>query len=135
MHRPFVSISTAALSFLFLLAAPVAAETRDKVVKTNTRSAIGGFFSYGVGTCLAGVIPNAKIRKQGANGTIEIQQHEQVLGKDTQCPGTNVRGLVFIYTPAKGFRGTDEVAIDLPWAGNDSGQPTILTNTYRIRVE
>jgi hypothetical protein len=123
------------LTGLLLLATSAAAETQDKVVKANTRSAIGGFFSYGVGTCLAGVIPNAKIRKQGANGTIEIHPHEQVLGKDTQCPGAKVRGLVFVYTPAKGFKGADEVAIDLPWAGNDSGQPTILTYTYRIRVD
>jgi hypothetical protein len=123
------------LTTLILLAAPAAAETRDKVVKANTRSAIDGFFSYSVGTCLADAIPRATIRKQGSNGIAEIQQHQQVLGKNTQCPGTPVRGLVFVYTPAKGFRGTDEVSIDVPWAGNDSGLPTILTYTYRIRVD
>ena len=46
-----------------------------------------------------------------------------------------MRGLVFVYTPSKGFKGTDEFAIDLPWAGNDSAQPTILTDTFRISVE
>ena len=118
-----------------LLAAPAAAETFDRTVKANARTAIGGFFGYEVETCYPSNIPDAKVRHAPANGQIAIVPHDQVLGTNSRCPGRKVRGLAYIYTPKKGFKGLDEVAIDVPWSSTDSGADTLWTYTYRIRVE
>jgi hypothetical protein len=128
-----------ALTGLALMAGPFAgssvAETVDKTVKANTRSAIGGFLGYEVDTCYPSAIPNVKIRQEPANGSLQIVPHEQAMGKDSRCPGTKVRGLAYVYTPKKGFKGLDEVTLDVPWRSTDSGGETIWTFTYRIRVE
>jgi hypothetical protein len=117
------------------LAASASAETVDRTVKANSVTAIGGFLGYEVDTCYPSVIPNVKVRQTPTNGTIQIVPHQQALGKDSRCPGTTVRGLAFVYTPKKGFKGTDEVALDVPWSSTDSGPETIRTYTFRVRVE
>jgi hypothetical protein len=130
MHRVAI-----VLTGLALLAGPASAETVERTVKANARSAIGGFFGYEVDTCYPSDIPDVKVRQAPGNGTIQILPHEQALGKETACPGKKVRGLVYVYTPKKGFKGVDELAIDVPWASTDTGPQTIWTYTFRIRVE
>jgi hypothetical protein len=120
---------------LALLTGPASAETIERTVKANTISALGGFLGYEVNTCYPSVIPDVKVRQAPANGTIQIRPHEQALGKDSNCPGTKVRGLAFVYAPNKGFKGVDEVILDIPWSSNDLGLPSLMTKTYRIRVE
>jgi hypothetical protein len=124
-----------ALAGLMLLASPAAAETVERTIKANSRAAIGGFLGYEVDTCYPSAIPDVKVRQAPANGSIQILPHEQALGKDSHCPGTKVRGLVYVYTPSKGFKGMDEVTLDAPWHSTDSGPQTIRSFTYRIRVE
>jgi hypothetical protein len=118
-----------------LLAGPASAETLERTVKANAVSAIGGFLGSEVDTCYPSVIPDVTVRQAPANGSIQLRPYEQALGKDTRCPGMKVRGLAYVYTPKKGFKGTDEVVIDIPWSWTDSGLATIMTHTYRIRVE
>jgi hypothetical protein len=118
-----------------LLAAPASAETFDRTVKANARTAIGGFFGYEVDTCYPSNVPDARVRHAPANGQIDIVPHEQVLGTNNRCSGRKVRGLAYIYTPKKGFKGIDELAIDVPWSSTDTGVETLWTYTYRIRVE
>lgn len=127
--------AAAALTGLTLLACSAHAETQERIVKANAASAVGGFLGYEVDTCYPSEIPDVKIRQAPVNGSVRIVPHEQVLGKDTRCPGTKVRGLAYVYTPNRGFKGTDEVTIDVPWNSTDSGRATILSYTYRIRVE
>jgi len=104
-------------------------------VKANVRSAIGGFFGYEVDTCYPSAIPEVKVRQGPANGSVQVVPHELSLGKDFRCAGTKVRGLAFVYTPNKGFKGADEITIDVPWHSTDSGSEVIRTYNYRIRVE
>jgi hypothetical protein len=130
MLRAFLAVVGIAL-----LALPAVAETTDRTVKANTRTGIGGFLGYEVDTCYTSVIPAVKVRQAPSNGTIEIVQHEQALGKETRCAGRKVRGLAYVYTPKKGFKGSDELSIDVPWQSTDSGPETLLTYTFRIRVE
>lgn len=120
---------------LALLGGSVSAETVERTVKVNTTSALGGFFGYEVDTCYPSVTPDVKVRQAPANGTFRIVPHEQVVSKGNRCAGTKIRGLAYVYTPNKGFKGSDEVVIDVPWASNDLGQPTIYTHTYRVKVE
>lgn len=124
-----------ALTGLVLLAGPAAAETVERTVKANARSAIGGFLGYEVDTCYRSAIPDVKVRQAPANGSIQILPHEETLGKDTRCPGLKARGLVYVYTPKKGFKGTDEVSLDVPWHSTDTGPQTIWTFTFKIQVE
>ena len=123
------------LAGLTCLADSVSAETLERTVKANSVTAIGGFLGYEVDTCYPSVIPNVKVRQTPANGSIQIVPHQQALGKDSRCPGTTVRGLAFVYTPRKGFKGTDEVALDVPWSLTDSGPESIRTYTFRVKVE
>jgi hypothetical protein len=125
-----VGIVAAAL----LLATGAAGETVERTAKTNTRTPIGGFFPYW-DTCGFGEIPDVTIRQKPANGALTVQMHETTLGSGTRCPGMRVRGPVVVYTPNKGFRGTDEAVVDVPITSNDARAPTIRTYTYRIRVE
>jgi hypothetical protein len=111
------------------------AETIERTVKANTGSAIGGFLGYEVDTCYPSNIPDVKVRQAPANGTIQIRPHEQALGKESRCPGTKVRGLAYVYTPKKGFKGTDEIVLDIPWTWNEVSPQSLITYTYRIRVE
>jgi hypothetical protein len=104
-------------------------------VKANSRTAIGGFLGYEVDTCYTSMVPDAKVRQAPANGSLQIIPHEQVLGKDSRCPGTKVRGIAYVYTPNKNFRGADEVSIDVPWVGNDVSPMSLRTYTYRITVQ
>ncbi|MGO4704638.1 hypothetical protein AB4072_02530 [Microvirga sp. 2MCAF38] len=123
------------LTGLTLLAGSAFAETVDRTVKANTISVIGGFLGYEVDTCYPSQIPDVKVRQAPGNGSIRIVPHEEALGKDSRCPGTKVRGLAYVYTPKKGFKGNDEVVFDVPWQSTDTGPETIWTYTYRIRVE
>jgi hypothetical protein len=120
---------------LALLTGSASAETVERTVKANTVSAIGGFLGYEVETCYPSNIPDVKVRQQPANGTIQIRPYEQALGKDSRCLGTKVRGLAYVYTPKKGFKGTDEVVLDIPWNRNEAAPLTLMTYTYRIGVE
>jgi hypothetical protein len=124
-----------ALTAIFLVSLPCAAETRDRTVKANTRTAIGGFLGYEVDTCYPSMIPVVKVRQAPSNGSIDIIPHQEALTAKDQCPGLKVRGLAYIYTPKKGFKGSDELSIDVPWRSTDSGPETLMTYTFRIRVE
>jgi hypothetical protein len=90
---------------LALLTGPASAETIERTVTASTISALGGFLGYEVNTCYPSVIPDVKVRQASANGTIQIRPHEQALGTNSNCPGTKVRGLAFVYAPNKGFKG------------------------------
>jgi len=120
---------------LLALAGSARAETMERTVKANTATPIGGFAGYHTGTCYAAGIPEAKIRQAPANGTVQILRREGTLPKSTQCPGAKVTGLTYVYMPRRGFRGTDEVTIDVPWSSVDGGHETLWSYTYRIRVE
>ncbi|MBZ6076230.1 hypothetical protein [Microvirga puerhi] len=124
-----------ALAGLMLMTAPLAAETVERTVKANSRAAIGGFLSYEVDTCYSAEIPDVTVRQAPANGSFQVVPHEQELGKDSRCPGKRVRGLAYVYTPKKGFKGLDEIVLDVPWRSNDLNPQSVLTYTYRIRVE
>lgn len=123
------------LAGLTCLAGFASAETLERTVKANAATPIGGFLGYEVDTCYPSVIPNVKVRQAPANGGIQIVPHQQALGKDSRCPGRIVRGLAFVYTPKKGFKGADELALDVPWSSTDSGPETIRTYTFRVKVE
>jgi hypothetical protein len=127
--------AAAVLAGLACLAGSASAETLERTVKANAATPIGGFLGYEVDTCYPSVIPNVKVRQAPANGSIQIVPHQQALGKDSRCPGKTVRGLAFVYTPKKGFKGADELSLDVPWSSTDSGPETIRTYTFRVKVE
>jgi len=118
-----------------LVGGAAAAETFDKAVKANSQTAVGAFFTYWEGMCNAASVSNATVRSRPANGTVVIEVRQVTLGAHSRCPGARVSGPVFVYTPAKGFKGTDQFEIDIPFARTEERLPTIYTHTYRIKVE
>ena len=122
-------------AILAAVAGAASAETTDRTVKANATTAIGGFASYEVDTCYRGAIPDAKVRNQPSNGSLVIRPYQTTLGKDTHCPGLQVDGVVYVYTPKKGFKGADEVTIDVPFQSTDVGMPILRSYTFRIKVE
>ena len=123
------------LAGLTLAAGSVSAQTADRTVKANTSTAIGGFFGYELNTCYPANIPDVKIKQAPANGTLRIVPHQATLGKEDRCAGKTVKGLAYVYTPNKGFKGSDEVSLDVPWSSNDISIPTLRTYTFRITVQ
>jgi hypothetical protein len=111
------------------------ADTVERTVKANTTTAVGGFFGYEVNTCYPSAIPEVKIHQLAGNGNVEIRPHQAKLNEESQCPGLSVRGLAYVYTPKKGFKGSDEFSIDVPWATNTQSLPSVYTHTYRINVQ
>lgn len=120
---------------LVMIASSALAETVERTVKANTISAIGGFLGYEPDTCYPSNIPDVKVRHEPANGNIQIHLYEQALGEDTRCSGAKIRGIAYVYTPKNGFKGTDEVVLDISWSWNEASPQTLMTYTYRIRVE
>jgi len=118
-----------------ILAGAANADTVERTVKANSSTAVGGFFGYEVNTCYPSAIPDVKIHQQAGNGNVEIRPHQAKLDKDSQCPGLAVRGLAYVYTPKKGFKGADEFSVDVPWSTNDHSLPSVYTHTYRINVQ
>src|SRR3954452_18900834 len=91
---------------IVLLAGAANADTFDRSVKANTSTAVGGFLGYEVNTCYPSGVPDVKIHQPAGNGNVEIRPHQGKLNKDSRCPGLLVRGLAYVYTPKKGFKGS-----------------------------
>ncbi len=111
------------------------AETIEKTVRSGASTAVDGLFIYGVQSCEPGEIPDAKVSEPPKNGSVVIRLHEQALSKGTNCAGVKVKGPIFVYTPAKGFKGRDGFTIAYPFASTEVSSPTLRTLTYRITVE
>lgn len=124
-----------ASTFLACAGGLASAETIDRTVKVNSRTAVGAFFPYWEGMCNASSVPNATVRSRPTNGTVLIEVRQVTLNESSRCPGARVSGPVFVYAPAKGFRGTDQFEIDIPFARTEERIPTVYTHTYRIKVE
>lgn len=135
MESSMFRAAAVAFTGLAVLTGSAFADTYDRKVKANTASPIGGFAGYEEETCRPSVIPVVKVRQSPANGTLKIEPYTGPIGSKIRCGSSPLRGLVYIYTPKKGFKGTDEVVIDVPWATNDSAPPVDFTYTYRITVE
>src|SRR4051794_13236141 len=128
-------LGIASILGIVLVAGAANADTFDRTVKANTATAVGGFYGYETNTCYPSAIPDAKIHQPASNGNVEIRSHQGKLDKDSRCPGLMVRGLAYVYTPKKGFKGLDEFSVDVPWATNTQSLPSVYTHTYRINVQ
>ena len=120
---------------LTVVANAASADTIARVVKANSRTAVGGLFTYGVGTCRAGEFPEVTIREQPSYGTVVVQTVTVLLDASTNCAGSRVTGPALVYTPRKGFRGTDRFTIDFPFASNESRPATMMSRTYELTVQ
>jgi hypothetical protein len=111
------------------------AETIEKTVKANTRTAVDGIFTYVVQTCEQSAIPDAHVAEAPKNGTVVVQMHQIKADRATNCAGRTLSGPIFVYTPAKGFKGEDGFTIEFPFAQAESRAPTMMSKTYRLTVQ
>ena len=72
-------------------------------------------------------LPEVTIREQPSYGTVMVQPVTVPLDASTNCAGSRVTGPALVYTPRKGFRGTDRFTIDFPFASNESRPATMTT--------
>lgn len=105
----------AALSALLIAVAglPVQALAQDIVARANQRTVLGGWIIYDRNNC--GHAGKPKVTMSGpSHGKMEVVWTPMTLGNDAgSCRGKPARGMGFIYTPDKGYRGSDEVKIGL----------------------
>ncbi|MHB2169634.1 hypothetical protein [Alsobacter sp. R-9] len=115
-------------------ASPALAETVAKTVPANRPSVVGSFGGYVVSTCLSVGLPDARPREKPVNGDLRIEVQR---GKASQgrCQGTEQQFLVFVYTPKKGFKGSDRLSVDIPWQPYEHAPMNALTYTYEITVQ
>jgi hypothetical protein len=117
------------------LVGPASAETIQRTVKANAKTTVGGIFIFNTTTCSGSVIPDAKVGEQPRNGSVVVQVQTTTLGKQGECAGHKVTGPVFVYTPNRGFTGTDSFTIEYPFARAESRPATLMSRTYQLRVE
>src|SRR5215213_2500407 len=118
-----------------VVAGPASAETVERAVKANQRTAVGGVFTYELESCRAAEIPNLSFRTQPSHGTVAIYEVTIPLGPHTTCAGRKVKGPALVYTPTKGFKGQDQFTIEYPFPTNHVRGPTVFTRTFLITVE
>ena len=110
------------------------AQTFDVKVKSGVSTLVGDFFVVSREDCSAQAIPDARVRTQGRNGRAEVRRARGRL--QSFCAGAIVNGVQFYYVSARGYRGADEVVIDIPWETYvDAASRSMRTHTYRITVE
>lgn len=128
-------IAPAIVAALFCMTAAANAETQNAKAKSGVATIVGVFVIYSRETCQAQAVGDARVRQQPRHGRIEIQR---VRGRLTEglCKGEMAEGLRFVYTSTRGFRGTDETSVDIPWSQWVDGPGAVVnTTTYQITVE
>lgn len=125
----------ATIAALISTATVSGAETMNVKAKSGVATTIGYFSSYARDTCRAQAIGDPSIARRPSRGRVEIRRFR---GRFTEglCKGEIAEGLYFIYTSARGYRGADEVSIDIPWnQWVDGPGGVVQTTTYKIVVE
>lgn len=116
--KTFVKLATAAL-LTSLLSQPADASTQRRVVSAN-KSTIVGFFHVlsGMGTsCQQPAKPKMLIERAPQHGTVAFRwaRHSWKEMRDS-CKGLEVGGWEVIYTPSKGYHGSDTFRIGAQYA-------------------
>lgn len=130
--RVFLSL----LVFIFFLGS-VQAETVHRKAPANKASVVGGHSTFQIMTCTAGAIPRLKVGKKPKNGTVTFRQNSYKLGKDAgRCEGKNVKGMLVVYKPNRGFRGKDVFRVDFPMHRHvAASRPSNVSYKYVIEVK
>lgn len=109
------------------------AETVTKTVPSNKSSVIGSFGGFERETCRSIGLPDAVIRQRPAHGELHIE-HQRGKSSSPLCAGTEQQFLVFVYSPRKGFKGSDVMSIDIPWRNHDHAPMSFLTYGFALTV-
>lgn len=109
------------------------AETVTKTVPSNRSSVVGSFGGFERHTCRSIGLPDAVIRQRPAHGELRIE-HQRAKSSSALCAGTEQQFLVFVYSPRKGFKGSDAMTIDIPWRNHDHAPMSYLTYDFTITV-
>lgn len=125
----------ALLAFAALPCLGASGETFNIRAKSGAATVIGGTVAMSRDDCLAMAVSPTRVARPPAHGKVDIRAVQGRLPSGL-CVGAIARGLQFVYTPAKGYRGTDEVTIEYEWTPYvDAASRSVRTNLYRITVE
>lgn len=110
MHFPKLAALAVAAGLLGAL--PAAAETRTITVPANRTSSVETIAFYNTETCRSGAVPQMQVTRAPANGKVSFRKVSGTLNESSgRCAGKRVSAQNVIYTPRKGFRGTDEITV------------------------
>ncbi len=129
-----VLLSFVVLIFLF---GNAQAETVRREAPANKSSVVGGHSTFQTMTCSAGAIPQLKLGKKPKNGTVTFRQSSYKLGKDSgRCKGKNVKGMLVVYKPNRGYRGKDTFRVDfLMHRHVAASRPTQVSYKYIVDIK
>ncbi len=102
--------------FLFLLScmslvSHAVADDMAVSVASGKRTAVASYGTYSTFECTAGGVPQFKIGRAPANGSIEVREERRVMNAG-RCGRVSANVLIVYYTARKGFRGQDAAAVD-----------------------
>jgi hypothetical protein len=108
----FTKVAALAFVAALLPALPASAETRTITVPANRTSSVETIAFYNNETCRSGAVPQMQVTRAPANGKVSFRQFSGTLNESSgRCSGKRVSGQNVIYTPRKGFRGTDSFTV------------------------
>ncbi|PTW55717.1 hypothetical protein C8N35_11242 [Breoghania corrubedonensis] len=122
-------------SALALTVAAGNAETLKADARSGRTTRVGGHFVYNITNCQASIVPNLKVARQPAHGTVTIRKARMRVGTGHRCAGLAVTGSEVHYTAKRGYHGADTFSIKFrympqPW----SARTTVVTKKYEITV-
>jgi len=119
----------------FILASFGEASADTRTVAANKTSPIGFYYTYTHHSCHYGGKPKFKLTQAPAHGTVIAKWQASHMGGDSRnCAGKPAYGTMIIYTPKKGFRGTDSVEFDLIGSGIYPGPTYALSRSFHIDI-
>ena len=122
-----------ATAFIVASLSQAAAETLN--VPTNKTSTIGFYYTYTHNSCQYGGKPKFTLTQAPAHGRVIAKWQASLMGRDSRkCAGKPAYGTMIIYTPNRGFQGTDSVAFDLIGSGIYPGPTYALSRSFGIDI-
>ena len=132
-----LNVLAAAATALVLTVGGVSADTVNRTVKAGKSAAVAGLFYYNRMMCTTIANPQARIRRQPAHGRAVIKIFRDKLPKNSNvCPGMPVSGPFVVYTPNRGYRGSDSLSVDFhTYAYEATSRPIVRTFNVNITVK
>lgn len=106
------------------------AEDLSVAVVSGKRTAVASYGSYNTFECTAAAVPQYRIGRMPAHGTVEVREERRVMDAG-RCGNVSAHLLVVYYTAARGFRGQDAAAVDFTIFAFGEGAET---RTERVNI-
>ena len=115
-----------------IIATPVMAKDIERKIKANKTTVISSMSTFNERNCNQGPVPRVRITKAAAHGKVTIQKRASKATKG-KCKGHVMKYSVVLYTPNRGFRGSDVVNVSYTYQ-KYLNHPGDVSYTYRYKL-